>query len=131
MASPKVKRESRTKLIKTGKTHPLVLSFYQITSTLFRYALCMTPFHILPEITVFQSNVGCFAAGSSTVPGTAPYLPITRMARDGKGTGNLSICVSGFSVEKLRKPPKTFFHVIYILPTMKQLLLRVVTLRSL
>jgi hypothetical protein len=27
-----------------------------------------------------------------------------------KGTGNLSICISGFSLQKLRNPPKTFFH---------------------
>jgi hypothetical protein len=42
----------------------------------------------------------------------------------------LPMCVGGFAVEKPRKLPKALFHIICILPNMKQVLPRVVTFRS-
>jgi len=94
----------------------------------------MTLCHIVSEITVIQRNVGCFAAGGSSVPETSlqcSSVPADNaMSRDGKGTGNLPMCVGGFAVEKPRKLPKALFHIICILPNMKQVLPRVVTFRS-
>jgi len=65
-----VKRESRRKLIKTGKIILFFWLFSKLRLHYFRWALCMTRCHILSEITAIQSNVDCFAAGGSTVPET-------------------------------------------------------------